>query len=303
MADAIHVQTARCHVGRNQDVQATGLQPLDGQLACGLVHVAVERGAREAARLDPLREFRGRDLGAHEDQHRVEVLHFEDAGQRIELVHAADLPVALRHGRDRCSARLAADLDQLAGVPARDGADRIGHGGREQRDLLFRRRLLQDPLDIVDEAHAQHLVGFIEHHTGQRIEAQRRAAQVIEDAPRGAHDHVHATAQRAQLRAQALPAVHRQHMETRQVAGVGLERLGNLYRELTGRGQNQDLRLYACDVEPAEQRQRKGRRLAGAGLRLTEDVTAFEQRPDCGSLDRRRRLVADLVHGAQHGIG
>ena len=50
---------------------------------------------------------------------------------------------------------------------------RIGgrHGRGEQRDLPLLRRLLEDPFDVVDEAHAQHLVGFVEHDVLERARA------------------------------------------------------------------------------------------------------------------------------------
>ena len=42
---------------------------------------------------------------------------------------------------------------------------RIGAGIVAENSATWRvgRRLLEDPLDVVDEAHLQHLVGFVEH--------------------------------------------------------------------------------------------------------------------------------------------
>jgi hypothetical protein len=44
------------------------------------------------------------------------------------------------------------------------------HGRREQRDLAGWRCLLEHCLDIIDEAHAQHFVGLVEH---QALELDR----------------------------------------------------------------------------------------------------------------------------------
>jgi hypothetical protein len=44
--------------------------------------------------------------------------------------------------------------------------------------------------------------------------------------------------------------------------------------------------LRELQVEPREERQRKRRGLACAGLRLAEQVPALEQRRDRGELDR-----------------
>ena len=42
---------------------------------------------------------------------------------------------------------------------------RIGAGSVAENSATWRRgrRLLEDPLDVVDEAHLQHLVGLVEH--------------------------------------------------------------------------------------------------------------------------------------------
>ena len=58
----------------------------------------------------------------------------------------------------------------------RDAADLGRHGRGEQRDLPLLRRLLEDPFDVVDEAHAQHLVGLVEHDVLERVELQSAAA-------------------------------------------------------------------------------------------------------------------------------
>jgi hypothetical protein len=54
---------------------------------------------------------------------------------------------------------------------------------------------LQHPLDVVDEAHAQHLVGLVQHQgLQQRIEVEGALAHVVHDPARGAHHHLGARA-------------------------------------------------------------------------------------------------------------
>jgi hypothetical protein len=44
-------------------------------------------------------------------------------------------------------------------------------------------RVLEDPFDVVDEAHAQHFVGFVEHHQrSQAVEVEALALEVVHDA-------------------------------------------------------------------------------------------------------------------------
>ena len=53
--------------------------------------------------------------------------------------------------------------------------------------------------------------------------------------------------------------------------------------------------LRQLDVDLFQQRQREGGGLAGAGLRLADQVAAFEQDGDALGLDRRRGFVADFA--------
>ena len=158
----------------------------------------------------------------------------------------------------------------------------------------------QDRLDVLGEAHVEHLVGLVEHQEAQLAQVEGALVEVVHDAARRADDDVHAAAQRAELDAVALAAVDRQHVHAGQVPGVLLERLADLERELAGGREDERLRLLLAQVEPREHRQRERRRLAGAGLREPDDVSPVEHGRDRRGLDGRRGLVADLVDGGQH---
>ena len=300
--DALDVEPARRDVGRDDDVELAVLQPLDRAFARRLRHLAAQRRAGEPARLELLAELGRRLASAHEDQHRVEIFGLEDARQRVELVEAAHLDEPLVDRRDRGGLRFDLDLDGVLEVMRDDLANAIRQRRGEERHLLLLGHLAEDALDVLDEAHAQHLVGFVDDDGLELVELQRLAAQVILDAARRADDGVHAAAQLLQLKIHARSAVDGQHVKALEVPGVRLHGLGDLDRELARRREHEQLRLGALHVDAAEQRQRERGRLAGAGLRLTEHVAALEQRRDRGLLDRRRRFVADGAHGREHGF-
>ena len=86
-----------------------------------------------------------------------------------------------------------------------DLANAIRQRGGKERHLLLLGHLAQDALDVVDEAHAQHLVGFVDDDGFELVELERLAAQVILDPPRRADDGVHAAAQLLQLKVHARP--------------------------------------------------------------------------------------------------
>jgi hypothetical protein len=214
------------------------------------------------------------------------VFNFEDAGQRVQLVHAADLPVNLTDGGNGGGGRLDLDFTRLDQVFLGDAADLFRHGGREQRGLVLFRGAFENPLDVVDEAHAQHFVGFVENHGLQVVEVERLALEVVHDATRGADDDVGAARQLLELDGVALAAVDRQDVEAGQVLGVALQRFGDLDGQFARRGQDQGLRLGQLDVDLFHQRQGEGGGLAGAGLRHADQVMAVEQDGDALGLDR-----------------
>ncbi len=122
---------------------------------------------------------------------------------------------------------------------------------------------------------------------------------MIHDPARRADHHVRPAPQMAELEAHALAAVNGQDMKAGQMAGVALERLGHLDGQFAGGSQHQYLRLAVGQIQPLQQRQGEGGGLAGAGLRLADQVVAGEEMGDAGGLNRRWRFVADFLQGLQ----
>jgi hypothetical protein len=90
----------------------------------------------------------------------------------------------------------------------------------------------------------------------------------------------------------------------RQIGAIGLEAVADLDRQFARRGQDQGAgalrnRPGAGSGKAVEDGQRKGRRLAGAGLGDAQQVTAFEQVRDGLRLDRGRSGVVLGADGAQ----
>jgi hypothetical protein len=82
----------------------------------------------------------------------------------------------------------------------------------KEHHLAFFWQLIEDPFDIVDETHAQHFIGFIEHEAAQMAGVQRALAHVIHHPARGAHHHIHPTLEAVDLGAEIGTAVDRQHI-------------------------------------------------------------------------------------------
>ena len=110
------------------------------------------------------------------------------------------------------------------------------------------RGLAQYRLDVLGEAHVEHLVGLVEHDDLKAAQVQRSPGDVVERAPGRRHHDVDATVKRTQLPADRLPAVDRQHAHAH-VASVAVHRLGDLYRELA-RGYENQGEHPACPLRP-----------------------------------------------------
>ncbi len=293
--DALDVEPAGGDVGGHQDVDLAVPEVADGAFPLRLRDVAVDRRRAEAAGLQLLREFFRELLGANEHDHRVERLDLKDSGQRVELVRGAHRHVPLVDVGRGAGLGLDRDLDRLVEIVLADLADRAGHGRREQRDLSTGRHGLQDLLDVLDEAHPQHLVGLVEHQVLEPGQVERALLQVVDQPAGGADDDVRAATQAAELRAVAGAAVDGQHVEAGNMRGVTLEGLGNLDGQLAGGREHQGLRAGGVQVEAGQDGQRERGGLSGAGLGQAQHVAALQQQRDGLFLDRRRGLVADLA--------
>ena len=102
----------------------------------------------------------------------------------------------------------------------------------------------QDRLEVLGEAHVEHLVGLVEDDDLDAVEPQAAALEVVDRAAGRRDDDVDAAPQAAQLLADRLAAVDRQDAGAH-LAAVLVERLGDLHRELAGRARGR-----APDVPP-----------------------------------------------------
>ena len=143
----------------------------------------------------------GAVLGAGEDQRAVDRL----APQHVDQ----DRGLSARSTRmTRCSTRSTVDatgvtatLTGSRSICAGELGDGARHGRGEQQRLPLRRKLGDDLADVVDEAHVEHAVGFVEHEEFDVAEAKRVALHEVEQPARRGDEDVDAVEQRAHLAA------------------------------------------------------------------------------------------------------
>ena len=202
--------------------------------------------------------------------------------------------------------RLAAGLDQLLG-DGRGGGRRAGdfdphrvvqelfgdaldfrrHGRREEQRLAGERHELADALDVGDETHVEHAVGFVDHQELDAGEQQLAALQMIEQAAGRRDQHVDAAHQLVVLVAERNAADEEGDVEL-VVDAVLDEIFLDLRCEFARRLEDERARhAGACAAlfELGEHRQDEGGGLAGPGLRNPENVAARENVGDGLFLD------------------
>ena len=146
------------------------------------------------------------------------------------------------------------------------------------------------------------MVGFVQHKDLQIRQVDKALPDQVVQSARAGHKDVHALFQGLHLRGLAHTAKDHGAAQV-QVLAVGVKALADLQGKLPGGGQDQraDGPLAAGRVgsEAIQHGQRKGGRLAGAGLGTAHQIPAGQHRRDGRCLNGRRGLIACLLHSAQ----
>ena len=163
--------------------------------------VAVDGARLDSGTVEYLGQFVGAVLGAGEDQHLVGIGVREQVDQQLAFLGLLGEIDRLRDGLDhRCRGR-DGDEHRVAEDFRGQCGDRLGHRGREEERLAPFGKQRQDAADVVDEAHVQHAVGFVEHEEADRVERHVALSDQVQQAARSGDQQVHAFLERVDLRA------------------------------------------------------------------------------------------------------
>ena len=205
----------------------------------------------------------GAVLGAGKDQRAVDRLLLQELRQEARLGGEIDLDDALGDALDGRGHRRHRHAGGIAQHRFGEFGDVLRHGGREEQRLPLDRQFADDFADVVDEAHVEHAVGFVEHQELDLAELQPVALDEIEQAAGGRHHDFDALHDRADLAAHR-HAADRQRRGEADVAAIGVEAVEDLARTIRGSAR-----------APA-----RGRSWAAAGCGF----------PECGAGSAARRL-------------
>jgi hypothetical protein len=175
---------------------------------------------------------------------------------------------------------------------------------------LRRRHRVENLVDRLLEIHVNHAIGFVEHDIVALVQHQNVALEALDQtAGRGDHN-LDAARQLQRLHVDRLAADHRHALDLR-LGRQLVHLLLDLLRELARRRHDNRVRSvggvggrdWRQLQNERHHRQQKRRRLARAGLGDAEHVAAGERDRQRLHLNRRRRLVAELVDGGAQRRG
>ncbi len=186
-----------------------------------------------------------------------------------------------------------------------DAPDFRRHGCGEEQRLAGERNELADALDVGDEAHVEHAVGFVDDEKLDAAEQQPAALEMVEQAAGRRDQHVDAARELGILIVERDAADHQRDIEL-VVDAVFDEAFFDLRGEFAGRLEDQrarHARAGAALLQHGQHRQHEGRRLAGAGLRDAEHVAPGEHVGDGLILDGSGSFVTSRRNGGENFFG
>ncbi len=126
-------------------------------------HVPIESLRCIASCHEIFRNFGGGIFSAGKNKYCPKRFDLEDTGKDILFLVGTQIEKALADIRCIFPLYLNGDFNGFVEMFVRQFADRLGHGGGEKCGLAIFGGLLKNPLDILNEAHAQHFIGFVQH--------------------------------------------------------------------------------------------------------------------------------------------
>ena len=201
MRQVVHVYSSGSHIGSHQQLRIVLTELLHGQVALLLGQLPVQRIGIIAI-VDKVVGHLLRFQTGTAEHYTVDtgvVVHHPLQGQVLVLslhhirhmLHVLRPLVALSYHYLLVSTQ----------VVLRYLADFLAHGGREHQFPHALGHMTQDVVQVLREAHRQHLVGLIQHHSDDPVQAHRPPAKQVQQAPRSSHHYLDVVpAQRLNLR-------------------------------------------------------------------------------------------------------
>src|SRR5688572_13507634 len=296
VAKALDVETAGGDVAAYHQAHFALLELVERLGTGRLRHVAMQAHGIEAVLGERLEQDLHVALAIAENEGVGDVLPADQLAQSLALLLRFHHHHALHDGRGRSRRRGYADLLRIHQERVGQPADFRRHGGGEEQGLAQLRQQPDDLLDIPDETHVEHAVGFVDHQDLDVVHQDLAALEQIDQAAGRGDQHVDAAIQLLLLVDKAL-ATYEQGVAQVCVLAILLEAVGHLGRQLPSRLQDQGARhagLGPAAAQDLDHGQGETSGLSGAGLGTAQNVAAHKNHWNRLGLDGGGLLIADF---------
>ncbi len=270
----IHVNSSGCNIRGNQNICASVPETVHGDIPLMLRHVSVQPFRLKALPLQNLRKLVHLYLRIAENQAKSRLIIFQQTDTCSILILPLHPVIPLCHQRNRQLLRRHPDQPGIVLKPSRNLQDRLRHGGRKKRRLMLSRNLPQNQLHILPEAHIQHFVRLVQHHSIHIIQPDGMPAHMIHHPARRAHDDLYSS-ETDYLSADLLSTVDGKHLDPMHIFRYLPQLVRRLDSQLSGRAEDNTLQLPQLRINLLQQWNPKCRRFPRTGLRLPDHIMAL----------------------------
>ena len=240
MGQLTDIQTARRDIRGNQHPDFPFFKAVERILPVNLGFIAMNGIRTHTGTAQLTGNLVRTGLGTHKYQCTIQLRVTQGIQQQLFLVFPIDKIHRLVNGLHGGGYRI--DLYPgkiLLEQPLDQGLYRFGHGSGKQQGLHFMlTHALDDAFHIINEAHIQHTVGFIQNKQFNVLQINiALSAQVIQPSRR-CHQHIHSGAEGLGLVILGYTAIDQCTADIR-ILCIGQEAVINLDGQLTGGGENQ----------------------------------------------------------------
>ena len=193
MWQVFNVNAAGCNVGGHQGANVATLEASQGLGAGCLAFVAVQGHGLDAVFGEVIGHIVGAKFGAGEDQHLTPVVQIDDVHQHFFFLAAPHWVYHLGNALHRGVAGRHLNALRILQKRGSQVANLIAEGGREEQALFVFGHQCQDFLHVVDEAHVEHAVGFVQDQNFNAGQIEQALALQVKQAAWGGYQDVDAT--------------------------------------------------------------------------------------------------------------
>ena len=288
-AEVLQVKSAGGNVGGDADAGAAVAQGLQRVGAFLLAEFAGEGDDREAAIAHPAHQLVHGGARRAKDQRAFGVRVANDVDDGVLFVAGGDEQGLVFDVDVLALLGLGGNARRILLIAGGEGGNAFRHGGREHQCTALFRRTLEDQLELLAEAHVEHLVGLVQHHDAHAASDEGAALDMVCQATGRADDDV-----RAAFEGTAFVAhVHAANAGRKAGAGNAVkpaEFARDLHGQFARRRNDQGKRRGGGGERVFAGQERvchgeaEGDGLAGAGLRGDEEVLVGQVRHEDGGL-------------------